>query len=85
MVSIYSTTGFVFYVAAIIANKTIGRYIRAQNEEHAKRIVLNAWENADISMVEYIGGIMPQDNKRVNFFYDKAAHDEDHGMQNALL
>ena len=80
-----SKSGFVFYVAAIIANKTIGRYIRAQSETQAQNIILNVWPDADICLVQYIGGIMPQDNKQVNFFYDKACHDENHGMQNALL
>lgn len=82
---IRSTNGFVFYVAAIIGNKTIGRYIRAQDENHAKRIVLNVWDDAAISLVEYIGGIMPQDFKAINAAYDKAAHDEKSGMQNALI
>lgn len=78
-------TNSVFYVAALIAGKTIGRYIRANTEKAAQTIVLNVWPDADISLVEYIGPNMPQDNKRVNFFYDKAAHDENYGMQNALI
>lgn len=84
--SIYTNTSSIFQITALIAGKLITKTMRLQGrlEDVARRITM-AIPEAESVTVEHVEPAIIQNDRRRNAGYDHACHDENHGMQNALL
>lgn len=84
--SIYMNTSSIFQITALIAGKVITKTMRLQGRlEDVTRRITMAIPEAESITVEHVEPAIIQNDRRRNAGYDHAAHDELHGMQNALL